>query len=105
MSGTLRTLLGARATAVVGRQAERAVLLDLAERDRPLRLPADHSGRPGAQQCSQGPAHRRPGRASFMCQYQPRVTFVGPARTEKSLTVTSIMCGFACNPWKIFPPW
>ena len=48
MSGTLRTLLGARATAVVGRQAERAVLLDLAERDRPLRLPAYHSGRPGA---------------------------------------------------------
>ena len=36
MSGTLRTLLGARAAAVVGRQAERAVLLDLAERDRPL---------------------------------------------------------------------
>src|SRR5215467_2346752 len=36
MSGTLRTLLAARAAAVVGRQAERAVLLDLAERDRPL---------------------------------------------------------------------
>ena len=36
MSGTLRTLLGARAAAVVGRQAERAVLLDLADRDRPL---------------------------------------------------------------------
>ena len=36
MSGTLRTLLGARSAAVVGRQAERAVLLDLAERDRPL---------------------------------------------------------------------
>ena len=36
MSGTLRTLLGARAAAVVGRQAERAVLLELAERDRPL---------------------------------------------------------------------
>ena len=36
MSGTLRTLLGARAAAVVGRQAERAVLLDLVERDRPL---------------------------------------------------------------------
>src|SRR6516164_5436005 len=36
MSGTLRTLLGARAAAVVGRRAERAVLLDLAERDRPL---------------------------------------------------------------------
>jgi hypothetical protein len=36
MSGTLRTLLGARAAAVVGRQAERAVLLQLAERDRPL---------------------------------------------------------------------
>src|SRR5579862_2281951 len=36
MSGTLRTLLGARAAAVVGRQAERAALLDLAERDRPL---------------------------------------------------------------------
>jgi hypothetical protein len=36
MSGTLRTLLGARTAAVVGRQAERAVLLDLAERDRPL---------------------------------------------------------------------
>jgi hypothetical protein len=36
MSGTLGTLLGARAAAVVGRQAERAVLLDLAERDRPL---------------------------------------------------------------------
>src|SRR5215469_6627459 len=36
MSGTLRTLLGARAAAVLGRQAERAVLLDLAERDRPL---------------------------------------------------------------------
>src|SRR5512141_2006719 len=33
MSGTLRTLLGARAAAVVGRQAERAVLLELAERD------------------------------------------------------------------------
>jgi transcriptional regulator/AAA ATPase-like protein len=36
MSGTLRTLLGARAAAVVGRQAERAVLLGLAEHDRPL---------------------------------------------------------------------
>src|SRR6516164_3756881 len=36
MSGTLRTLLGARAAAVVGRAAERAVLLDLAEHDRPL---------------------------------------------------------------------
>src|ERR1700760_4976768 len=36
MRGTLRTLLGARAAAVVGRQAERAVLLGLAERDRPL---------------------------------------------------------------------
>src|SRR5262249_49861807 len=36
MSGTLRTLLGAQAATVVGRQAERAVLLDLAERDRPL---------------------------------------------------------------------
>jgi hypothetical protein len=36
MSGTLRTLLGARAAAVLGRQAERAVLLELAERDRPL---------------------------------------------------------------------
>src|SRR5262250_1815362 len=36
MSGTLRTLLGARAAAVVGRQAERAALLDLVERDRPL---------------------------------------------------------------------
>ena len=31
MSGTLRTLLGARAAAVVGRQAERAMLLKLAE--------------------------------------------------------------------------
>jgi hypothetical protein len=36
MSGTLRTLLGARAAAVVGRQAERALLLELADRDRPL---------------------------------------------------------------------
>ncbi|BEP16377.1 ATP-binding protein [Acidothermaceae bacterium B102] len=36
MSGTLRTVLGARAADVVGRQAERAVLLELAERDRPL---------------------------------------------------------------------
>jgi hypothetical protein len=36
MSGTLRTLLGARAAAVVGRQAERGVLIGLAERDRPL---------------------------------------------------------------------
>src|SRR5690348_12394592 len=36
MSGTLRTLLGARAAAVVGREPERAVLLGLAERDRPL---------------------------------------------------------------------
>src|SRR5499427_9984973 len=36
MSGTLRTLLGARAAAVVGRQAERAALLDLAEQHRPL---------------------------------------------------------------------
>jgi predicted ribonuclease YlaK len=36
MSGTLGTLLGARAAAVVGREAERAVLLELAERDRPL---------------------------------------------------------------------
>ena len=36
MSGTLRTVLAARAAALVGRQAERAVLLDLAERDRPL---------------------------------------------------------------------
>jgi hypothetical protein len=36
MSGTLRTLLAARAAAVIGRQAERAVLLELAERDRPL---------------------------------------------------------------------
>jgi hypothetical protein len=36
LSGTLRTLLSARAAAVVGRQPERAVLLGLAERDRPL---------------------------------------------------------------------
>ena len=36
MSGTLRTLLGARAAAVVGRQVERAVLLELVECDRPL---------------------------------------------------------------------
>jgi hypothetical protein len=36
LSGTLRTLLGARAAAVVGRQSERAVLLELAERNRPL---------------------------------------------------------------------
>src|SRR5262252_4391194 len=36
MSGTLRTLLGARAAAVIGRQAERAALLELAQRDRPL---------------------------------------------------------------------
>jgi DNA-binding response OmpR family regulator len=36
MSETLRTLLGARAAAVVGRQAERAVLLELTEHDRPL---------------------------------------------------------------------
>lgn len=36
MTGTLRTLLGARAAAVVGRHAERSVLLGLAERDRPL---------------------------------------------------------------------
>src|SRR6185312_16123817 len=36
MNGTLRTLLGARAAAVVGRQAERAVLLELAEQHRPL---------------------------------------------------------------------
>jgi hypothetical protein len=36
MSGTLRTLLAARAAAVIGRGAERAALLDLAERDRPL---------------------------------------------------------------------
>ena len=36
MSGTLRTLLGARATAVIGRHAERAVLLGLVEPDRPL---------------------------------------------------------------------
>src|SRR5690242_911669 len=36
LSGTIRTLLGAQAAAVVGRQAERAVLLGLAERDRPL---------------------------------------------------------------------
>jgi hypothetical protein len=36
MSGTLRTLLAARAAAVIGRQAERAVLLELAGRDRPL---------------------------------------------------------------------
>ncbi len=36
MSGTLRSLLGARTAAVVGRQAERALLLDLAGRDRPL---------------------------------------------------------------------
>src|ERR1700748_3192659 len=36
MSGTLRTLLAARAAAVVGRQAARAGLLELAERDRPL---------------------------------------------------------------------
>ena len=36
MSGTLRTLLAARSAAVVGRQAERAVLLQLAEGDRPL---------------------------------------------------------------------
>jgi hypothetical protein len=36
VSGTLRTLLGARAAAVVGRRAERAVLLELAERERPL---------------------------------------------------------------------
>jgi Transcriptional regulatory protein, C terminal/AAA domain len=36
MSGTLRTLLASRTATVVGRQAERAVLLDLADRDRPL---------------------------------------------------------------------
>src|ERR1700741_4338624 len=36
MNGTLRTLLWARGAAVVGRQAERAALLDLAEHDRPL---------------------------------------------------------------------
>jgi hypothetical protein len=36
MTGTLRTLIGARAAAVVGRQAERAVLLELADQDRPL---------------------------------------------------------------------
>ena len=36
MSGTLRSLLGARAAAVIGRQAERAVLLELADHDRPL---------------------------------------------------------------------
>src|SRR5215467_13976017 len=36
MSGTLRTLLGTRAAGVVGRQAERAALLELAQRDRPL---------------------------------------------------------------------
>jgi len=36
MSGTLRTLLRAQAAAVVGRQAERARLLELVERDRPL---------------------------------------------------------------------
>jgi len=36
MSGTLRSLLGARAAAVIGRSAERAMLLELAERDRPL---------------------------------------------------------------------
>ena len=84
---------------------QRAVLLGQVEQHRPLRLPADHSGRPGCQQCSQGPAHRPSGRASVICQYPPRVTFVGPARTGKSLTVTSIMRGFACSPWKIFPAW
>src|SRR5262249_38544398 len=36
MSGTLRTLLAARAAAVVGRHAERAVLLDRAGRHRAL---------------------------------------------------------------------
>jgi len=82
-----------------------AVMLGEAEQHRALRLPADYGGRPGTQQCSQRPAHRLPGRARVMCQYPPRVTFVGSARTEKSLTVTSTMCGFACNPWKIFPPW
>ena len=84
---------------------QRAVTLGQVEQHRPLRLPADHGGRPGAHQCSQGPAHRPPGRASVIRQYPPRVTLVGPARTEKSLTATSIMCGFACKPWKIFPPW
>ena len=84
---------------------QRAVTVEELEQHRPLRLPADHGGRPGTKQCSQGPAHRPSGRASLICQYPPRVTFVGPARTEKSLTATSIMCGFACNPWKIFPLW
>lgn len=36
MNGTLRSVLRARAADVVGRQPERAVLLGLAERDRPL---------------------------------------------------------------------
>jgi hypothetical protein len=84
---------------------QRAVTLGQFEQYRPLRLPADHSGRAGTQQRSQGSAHHPSGRASVICQYPPRVTFVGPARTEKSLTARSIMCGFAGNPWKIFPPW
>ena len=82
-----------------------AVALGQFEQRRPLRLPADHIGRPGTQHGSQGPAHRPSGRASVIGQYAPRVTFVGPARTEKSLTARSIVCGSACNPWKIFPPW
>ncbi len=36
MSGTLRTVLSARAADVIGRRAERAALLELIERDRPL---------------------------------------------------------------------
>ena len=84
---------------------QRPVTLDQFEQHRSLRLPADHGGRAGTQQCSQGPAQGPSGRMSVIRQYPPRVTFVGPARTENSLTATSVRCGFACNPWKIFPPW
>ena len=84
---------------------QRAVALGQSEQHRPLRLPADHRGRPGAQQRSQGPAQRLSGRARVISQYPPRVTFVGPARTGKSVTATSIMCGLACSPRKISPLW
>ena len=57
MSGTLRAMIGTRAAAVIGRQAERAVLLELVDRDRPLVV----TGRQACRRCA-GPATASPPR-------------------------------------------
>ena len=62
---------------------QRAVTLGQFEEHRPLRLPADHGGGPGGQQCSQGPAHRPSARA--WCSYQRRCPPGGwPARFARA---------------------